>query len=531
MPSSIFQLGLPLRQKHRPTSPLRSMVGRNVIANLTGQVFTVVVGLICVPWYLRLLGPAAYGLVGFFVTAVAILGMLDFGITPSVNRQVARFRAASADARTVRDFIRTLECVYLAIGVAIGIALFFLLPKFGESWALSGQMSKDSLFTALRLMAVLAAVQWPISFYQGILFGLERHASVNLVIVVSTLLRSAGALAVLALIAPTATVFFSWQLVAASLQVATLAWIAWASIPSATSRPRFQLSSLLEIRGFAIGLGLTSILTLLLRQADKIVLSRIVSLTLFGYYTIATLVGTGLAMISGPIFIAAFPRLTALVERGDRPGLIRLYHHGCQLVAVATAPLTVALALYMPLALWAWTGDPRVVAASAIPATILILGTFINGLVGIPYDIQLAHGFTRLGVFKNAIGVVILVPATFLLAKRYGLPGAAVAWLLLNLGYLVIEMPLVHRWYLKGEGRTWLFQDALLPTAAALAGACVLWPWRLAPTSRFSTAIFVMGAWVLATVASGASSGFVRERARGLLFRGSERSPATALKP
>lgn len=488
-------------------------------------------GLICVPLYLRILGPEAYGLVGFFVATTALLGVLDLGITPAVNRQVARYRALATDAQTIRDFIRTTEIIYLAIGVGIGIVLFFLLPKLGARWSNAASIGAGDVLTALRIMGILAAVQWPISFYQGILFGLDRQLAANVVTVSSALLRSFGAVAVLIFVRPTALAFFGWQLCIATFQVASLALLAWSLLPPGPPRPSFRVGLLADIRHFAAGVGITSIFTFALRQSDKLVLIRTVSLGLFGYYSVASVIGGGLAFISAPVFTSAFPRFTILVERGDREEMIRLYHRACQFVALITAPLAVVLALYMSLTIRAWTGDPVVVANAAIPAAILTLGTFINGLVGVPYDIQIAHGFTRLGVYKNAIGVIILVPATYLLSKRYGLPGAAIAWLILNIGYLLIEMPIVHRRFLRGEGRRWLLQDTLLPTAAALIGALLFWPLRSNPSSRLDAAAFLTGAWVGATALALAVTPFFRYRVIDALSRLRERLFLVATKP
>ena len=42
------------------------------------------------PFYIKLLGIEAYGLVGFYVTLLAALQVLDLGISPTINREMAR---------------------------------------------------------------------------------------------------------------------------------------------------------------------------------------------------------------------------------------------------------------------------------------------------------------------------------------------------------------------------------------------------------------------------------------------------------
>lgn len=495
----------------------RGRVSRHVLANLSGQGVTVVIGLAAIPWYLKLLGPEAYGLVGFFIATSAVLNVFDFGITPTVNREVARHSAADRDPGIIRDFVRTVELVYVAIGAAIGLALFFAFPLLGSRWIDTAGLAGSAVVTAFRIMAVLFAVQWPVSFYQGVLFGLERHWTVNAVTIAGAVARSVGAIGVLLLIAPTPLVFFGWQLSIAAVQTGCLAILAWRSLPRTDRPPLFALAQLHGIRLFATGLALTSLLTALLRQADKLVLSRAVSLRLFGYYSVAAIVGGGLALLSAPIFVAAFPRFTGLAERGERRAFVALYHRACQLVTVLTAPIAAVICLYAPQILLVWTGDAEVAAYAAVPAAILTLGTFVNGLVGIPYDIQIANGFTRLGVYKNAVGVAVLVPLTYFLAHRFSLAGAAVSWLLLNLGYLVVEMPIVHRRFLPGEGRAWLLRDTTLPVAAAFAGALIVWPWRSAGMSRSASAVLCVVAGCSAAMACAAATPLARDFAGDFL--------------
>ena len=62
---------------------------RNLLAGLANSVWSALVSLAVVPFYLKYLGIEAYGLIGFFVTTQAILSLLDMGMAPTINREVA----------------------------------------------------------------------------------------------------------------------------------------------------------------------------------------------------------------------------------------------------------------------------------------------------------------------------------------------------------------------------------------------------------------------------------------------------------
>ena len=49
--------------------------------------------MVAVPFYIRFIGVEGYGLVGFYGTLRATLNsFLDFGLTATINREIARYR-------------------------------------------------------------------------------------------------------------------------------------------------------------------------------------------------------------------------------------------------------------------------------------------------------------------------------------------------------------------------------------------------------------------------------------------------------
>jgi len=59
-------------------------------------------------------------------------------------------------------------------------------------------------------------------------------------------------------------------------------------------------------------------LAILLTQLDKVLLSRLLSLESFGYYTLAATVAGVLYMVIGPITSAFYPRLVELSTQENR---------------------------------------------------------------------------------------------------------------------------------------------------------------------------------------------------------------------
>ena len=99
---------------------------RNLASNFIATGWAAVLQLVCVPLYTRLLGMEAYGLIGFHITLVAVLQVLDLGLSPTMNREMARLTAGVSDAGFARDFARTLEVCYWVLGAVLGTAIIAL---------------------------------------------------------------------------------------------------------------------------------------------------------------------------------------------------------------------------------------------------------------------------------------------------------------------------------------------------------------------------------------------------------------------
>src|SRR5487761_803537 len=108
-----------------------------------------------------------------------------------------------------------------------------------------------------------------------------------------------------------------------------------------------------------------------------------------------------------PMFNALYPRYSKLVSLGEDKALTHLYHLSNQYLAVMVAAISVVLMVFSRDVLYLWTGDTATAAKVAVPLSILVAGTALNGLMNLPYALQLAHGWTRLtaGAYLFAYGL------------------------------------------------------------------------------------------------------------------------------
>jgi len=281
-------------------------------------------------------------------------------------------------------------------------------------------------------------------------------------------LRGAGAVLILWLVSPTIQAYFLWQIIVSIIYIFLLAMFLKRRLSFGDNKAVFQKQLLRGIWRFTAGMGGITVLSLILSQSDKIVLSKMLPLKMFGYYALASTVAMGLCNLFTPVFNSIYPRLTQLVSINDQDELKRLYHESCQFVSVLVLPVAIVVALFSNEILLLWTQNPTTAQQTHLLVSILICGTAINGVMNLPYALQLAFGWTSLSFFKNVIAVILFVPLIIYMATNYGVVGAASVWFVLHLGLFFFEIPVMHLRLLRKEKWRWYLQDVCLPLAVCI---------------------------------------------------------------
>jgi O-antigen/teichoic acid export membrane protein len=266
----------------------------------------------------------------------------------------------------------------------------------------------------------------------------------------------------------------------------------------------------MDVYRFALGVSGITVSSMVVTQADKIVLSRVLSLEYFGYYSLASVAASALAAMNAPVFNAIFPRLTALVAQRQGAALRPLFRLASQCVAVACVPIVLVVALFSSELVAFWTGDLVTAHHVAPVLAVLVVGTGLNVLMNLPYALQLAHGWTQLAFRLNLVFAVAIVPGILIAVDAYGAIGAAFVWVAVNAIYVVVGVPATHKRLFGDTGWDWFFDLGRVVAAAAT----VVTVFRLVYFVHVSTPVtlvVVTAAAVTGTAAAAVSATCVRE--------------------
>jgi len=461
-------------------------------------------GFAFVPLYVQYLGIEAYGLIGFYASMQVWFALLDMGMAPALSREMARFNVGAHTPHSILTLFHSLKVVYFAVALFLAATVALGSSWIATNWLRVESLPSSTVAHALILIGCVAALRWIGALYRGALIGLQRQVWLSSWNAVFSTLRGAAAVGVLAWISPTLEVFFVFQGAVGVFEITVLGLGTRRALPSQPLPVKFSIEALKEIWSFAAGMAVITMLSILLSQVDKLLLSRFLPLSQFGYFTLAYTCASVLHVLTTPVGNAAYPRLTELVTQGNARELASAYHFFCQVVGVVVVPVALTLSLFAGQVLLLWTHNDATAAAVAPLFSLLVIGNMMNSLMHIPYNLQLAHGWTQFTVKVNTIALSLLVPFVYFGVQRFGAAAAAWAWVSLNASYLLIAVPLMHRKLLRAEKWRWYRSDLVAPLAAALAGVAAV-KFLVAPATGTSS-LQMLSVLFLSVVAGAASA-------------------------
>ena len=175
-----------------------SQLKKGALLSYATIILTNGIGLVLTPFMIAKLGDAEYGLYSLIGAVVGYISVLDFGLTNTVVRYVARYRATN-DQKGQENFLATTMLLYgiiSALIVAAGIGLYFnlesLFPKLTPA-----ELDKSRIMFAVLIFNL--AITLPSGAFSAICSGYEHFVFPRSVNIIKYVTRSLLVVALLSL--------------------------------------------------------------------------------------------------------------------------------------------------------------------------------------------------------------------------------------------------------------------------------------------------------------------------------------------
>jgi O-antigen/teichoic acid export membrane protein len=451
----------------------------NIVANFSGTGARLIFSLAFNVVYFRLLGSEGYGLIGFYASLATLTSFFDLGLNQTTVREVARREADPDRSGELRPVVFTLQLMLGGIGLLLGLLVAACSQWIAASWFSVAQLNTSSVATSVALMGGTLALLFPANFFYGTLMGLQRQVLSNALIIGATVFRGAISIVALNIFGSSPSIFFSAQMIASAIEATFLGGVIWRFLPPSQQAYRFDAGLLRTTWKFTSGTWLAVLFGQFTSVGDKIILSNLLPLDMFGVFSLAVTVTTTIQRLAPPFTNTYFPYFVRLAELNQTSLLWSTYRLATELASAMFLSAGLLLLIYAkPIALLLAVDADSVPKLTALLALLAAANT-LNVLTALPLSLQFAQGETWIALRINAVLCVLYLTSLALLVPSFGVDAAAALWLAANAIMFPILIIMTHRVVLKRQAWPWFVRAVLLPgcgAATALAAGAVLMP-------------------------------------------------------
>lgn len=448
---------------------------RNTGLSYAGQAYAMLIGILILPFYLGHLGAEAYGLIGFFAVLQAWLQLLDAGLSPSLVHRIAHFRGrieTTSQQHEPGQLLRSFEIIFLPLTVLTVLGIYQSSGWITNHWLQAEELSVAVIGNCISLMGLMVGLKLYATLYKSALQGLELHAWLNSANILIATLRYFGGLFLVAYISQDPMDFFLFQTAVALLETLIFAVKAYSMMLNPKLLTGFNWAVVKPVLPFAAGMSLTSILWIVLTQLDKVLLSNVLPLKEYGYFSLIALMSTGIMTLTNPLVQTLLPRMTMLVAEERIADMRALYLNATRFVCSLLFPLAGVIAFHSADLVFTWTGDAEAAQWSRLVLPWYVIGSAIMAVTAFQFYLQYAYGQLRLHVWFSLVSAALSIPVVLYATLEHGVLGAALAWFGLRMLTFLIWPSMVHKRFAASLHRPWL-QDLLRITAMTGLGLLI----------------------------------------------------------
>lgn len=434
----------------------------NIIANYIGHAITLGLSFILIPIYVKYLGPESYGLVGLFAILQIAMGVIDSLITPVLSREISRYVGGDRDLESTKSLIRAMEILIYIFTFLFAFIVYLFSDFISLYWLKPENLPHDVVSNALKICGFVVSFRCLEGFYKGILTGLQLQTTLNKILSIGNIFRSFGAVGVLHYYSSTIGAYFGWQVVASIFITLSFAIACYNHIPDMSKQNNYSFHELVSLKSYAFYSVFYTILVFFLTQIDKIITSKYLPLSTFGYYSIAASVANVILIINEPVVTAFFPKLVTLFSQKDKENAQILLHKCCKFITYLCGTATAVLIVYGKELIFFWSHNHELTENVYPIASTIAIGALFSSIVRIPITLPFVVNKPKASIQSNAIALIVLSIIAIPLVKEYGVKGAAILSIIQSI-IIFLFFPTYFKNFLPNEKYNWLLYDILIP--------------------------------------------------------------------
>jgi O-antigen/teichoic acid export membrane protein len=401
-----------------------SLLARNTVWNLLGQVAPMAVGLFTIPWLVHALGTDRFGVLTIAWMVVGYFSFFDLGLGRAMTNLVAQ-KLATGNDHDLPAIIWTANLLMGAMGIIGAIVLGLLSPVLVQNLLKTPPELRLETTRAFYLLSLSVPFVISTAGFRGVLEARQKFGIINIVRV---------PMGIATFVAPLLVLFWSKNLAAVVgilVLMRILFWFVYTylalhDISSLLHRIEIDWHLLPLLFSFGAWMTVSNVVSPIMAYLDRFLVGILLSLTAVAYYATPYEVVMKLLIFPGALVGVLFPAFsTALVMSREHAG--KLYRRTLKYIVLVLLPMTVLVVLFAQNGLNIWLG-PTFASHSTRVLQWLAIGVFANGIATLPFALVQGAGRADITGKLHLLELPFYIVAVWVLTKYFGIEGTALAW-------------------------------------------------------------------------------------------------------
>jgi len=422
-----------------------------LISNYGSRAWNMISMFAFIPFYVKILGPEGYGLIGFFSVILGILSFADGGMSSAIIREFSQNNTVSYKY----NIFKKLEKYYLLICFVIFV-LIFSLSKVIVTIGLNSQtIPFNDLIYYVKIIGLCVSTHLITSLYYGAYFALDSQVKANLIQFIWSTCKSGVVIIIFYLIYNTIEVYFFWQILCNVLYIIVLRFLMIRKLKNKGDIYAERIEYLPKhLTNYLSGMIFIAIISSINFQADKLITSSIFELNIFGFYNLASSLSQIPVILAIPLMLFVFPLFSKFANRNSISSEIDLnetFIKAYYLINIVSVGVVAIIFLYAEEILVLWTKNlipVSILNDIVFDLKMLIVGSFFLSIQFPLYYLLLSKGKTKYTIIQGIVQICLGLPMLYFCSKTYGLRGVPLSWVFINLLSLVYLLIIVFKKYI-----------------------------------------------------------------------------------
>jgi O-antigen/teichoic acid export membrane protein len=483
------------------------LLARNTLWSLFGQATPLIAALVAIPVLIGRLGAERFGLLNLSWLVIGYFGLFDLGLGRALTKVVAE-RIGTQRIHEVPTLFWT------TLGLLFGLSCIAAVTVAGLThWLVWSVLDvTPAMRPETQIVFYLLAVSIPadmlVTALRGTLEACQRFDLTGSMLLATGLFTFLAPLLVLPFsdhLPAIVVVLLCGRLISLAIHF-VMCLRALPALRTEVNVDRHVVKPLLRLGGW---MTVSNSVYPLMITLDRLFIGSLVSVAAVAYYGTSYEAVTQLWIIPTAIAGVLFPAFSASFGQ-DRVLTVRLFTRGVKFLFIILTPVVLCAIVVAPEAFRLWLG-PEVANHTVRVFQLLAVGVLITGLSNVPFALIQAVGRPDLTARLHLIELPLYVLAILFMARRYGIEGVAIVWIVRGIADTTVLFLLAKSLLaVEFRGLSSIIARAI-PAGLIVAMALAIPDDRLIKVAFLASAClaFGTGAWLWGLSAE------ERERARG----------------